>query len=208
MDYSEGLQHYRWQEKLGKKTVARIGLVRSVSTIHTNDHNRSLLLQELASLLEFPVDFHSLQKEIRVSDVKTLTDFTHIHQHQDDLLDFTHTAALVDAMDIIISVDTSVAHLAGAMGKTVCILLPYAPDYRWMLDRPGSPWYPSATLFRQPTMDDWECVIAVIREIVIKLAREFTSEFSFSIYWIFGVYFRFIYLVTFQYISLPKYIKQ
>ena len=103
-----------------------------------------------------------------MSDVKTLTDFSHIHQHQDDLLDFTHTAALVDAMDIIISVDTSVAHLAGAMGKTVCILLPYAPDYRWMLDRPVSPWYPSATLFRQPTMDDWEFVIAVIIEIVIK----------------------------------------
>ena len=93
----------------------------------TNDHKRSLLLQQLSSLLELPVEFHSLQKEVRAVDVKTLIDFPHIHQHQEDLLDFSDTAELVDAMDIIILVDTSVAHLAGAMGKKVFILLPYAP---------------------------------------------------------------------------------
>jgi ADP-heptose:LPS heptosyltransferase len=157
----------QWQEKLGNKTVTRIGLVWSGSTIHKNDHNRSLLLQQLSSLLELPVEFHSLQKEIRAVDIKTLTDFPHIHQHQEDLLDFSDTAALVDAMDIIISVDTSVAHLAGAMGKKVCVLLPYAPDYRWMLDRPESPWYPSATLFRQPAIDDWESVVAEIRKLLL-----------------------------------------
>jgi tetratricopeptide (TPR) repeat protein len=167
--YADEDKKQQWQEKLGNKTVTRKGLVWSGSTIHKNDHNRSLLLQQLASLLELPVEFHSLQKEVRAVDIKTLTDFPHIHQHQEDLLDFADTAALVDAMDIIISVDTSVAHLAGAMGKKVCVLLPYAPDYRWMLDRTDSPWYPTATLFRQPAIDDWESVVAEIREVTIKL---------------------------------------
>ena len=70
-------------------------------------------------------------------------------------------------MDIIISVDTSVAHLAGAMGKKVFILLPYAPDYRWMLDRTDSPWYPSVTLFRQPAIDDWDSVVVEIKQLLI-----------------------------------------
>jgi tetratricopeptide (TPR) repeat protein len=156
-----------WQEKLGKQTVTRIGLVWSGSTGHKNDHNRSLLLQQLASLLELPVEFYSLQKEVRAVDIDTLIAFHHIHQHQDDLLDFSDTAALVDAMDIIISVDTSVAHLAGAMGKKVFILLPYAADYRWMLDRTDSPWYPTATLFRQPALDDWESVVVEIKQLLI-----------------------------------------
>lgn len=142
-------------------------MVWSGSSTHNNDHNRSLLLQQLYSLLELPVEFHSLQKEVRTVDIKTLTEFPSIHQHQDDLQDFSDTAALVDAMDIIISVDTSVAHLAGAMGKKVFVLLPYAPDYRWMLDRRDSPWYPSATLFRQPALDDWESVIVEIKQLLL-----------------------------------------
>ena len=165
--YTNDDKKQHWQEKLGNKTVTRIGLVWSGSTGHKNDHNRSLLLLQLASLLELPVEFHSLQKEVRAVDIKTLIDLPHIHQHQGDLLDFSDTAALIDAMDIIISVDTSVAHLAGAMGKKVFILLPYAPDYRWMLDRTDSPWYSSATLFRQPALDDWESVIVEIKQLLI-----------------------------------------
>ncbi len=157
----------KWQEKLGKKTVTRIGLVWSGSPTQSNDHNRSLLLQRLTGILELPLEFHSLQKEVRVVDVKTLTDFPHIRQHQDDLKDFSDTAALIDAMDIIISVCTSVAHLAGAMGKKVFILLPYASDYRWMIDRTDSPWYPTATLFRQPALDDWETAIAEIKQLLV-----------------------------------------
>ena len=155
-----------WNKKLGKKILPRIGLVWSSSMEHKNDHNRSLLLKQLEALLELPVEFHSLQKEVREIDVNTLIDFHHIHQHQNDLLDFSDTAALVDAMDVVISVDTSVAHLTGAMGKKVCILLPYAPNYRWMLDRADSPWYPSATLFRQPAIGDWESVIAEVKQFL------------------------------------------
>ena len=167
--YADESKKKKWQKKLGKKTVTRIGLVWSGSNVHKNDHNRSLSLKQLDSLLGLPLDFHSLQKEIRAIDLDVLIAFPHIYQHQDDLHDFSDTAALVDAMDIIISVDTSVAHLAGAMGKTVFILLPYAPDYRWLLDKTDSPWYPTATLFRQPALNDWENVIAKLRGVLINM---------------------------------------
>ena len=164
--YADDQRKKRWNEKLGNKTVTRIGLVWSGSTWHENDHNRSLLLNQLTSLLVLPVEFHSLQKEVREIDIKTLTDFPKINQHQDDLLDLSDTAALIDEMDLVISVDTLVAHLSGAMGKKTFILLPYSPDYRWMLDRADSPWYPTATLFRQPSVGDWDSVISEIRQLL------------------------------------------
>ena len=164
--YADDQRKKRWNEKLGNKTVTRIGLVWSGSTWHKNDHNRSLLLNQLTSLLVLPVEFHSLQKEVREIDIKTLTDFPKINQHQDDLLDFSDTAALIDEMDLVISVDTAVAHLSGAMGKKTFILLPYSPDFRWMLDRADSPWYPTATLFRQPSVGDWDSVISEIRQLL------------------------------------------
>ena len=74
--------------------------------------------------------------------------------------------SLIDEMDLVISVDTAVAHLSGAMGKKTFILLPYSPDYRWMLDRADSPWYPTATLFRQPSVGDWDSVISEIRQLL------------------------------------------
>ena len=164
--YADDQRKKRWNEKLGNKTVTRIGLVWSGSTWHKNDHNRSLLLNQLTSLLVLPVEFHSLQKEVREIDIKTLTDFPKINQHQDDLLDLSDTAALIDEMDLVISVDTLVAHLSGAMGKKTFILLPYSPDFRWMLDRADSPWYPTATLFRQPSVGDWDSVISEIRQLL------------------------------------------
>jgi Tfp pilus assembly protein PilF len=164
--YADDQRKKRWNEKLGNKTVTRIGLVWSGSTWHKKDHNRSLLLNQLTSLLVLPVEFHSLQKEVREIDIKTLTDFPKINQHQDDLLDFSDTAALIDEMDLVISVDTAVAHLSGAMGKKTFILLPYSPDFRWMLDRADSPWYPTATLFRQPSVGDWDSVISEIRQLL------------------------------------------
>ena len=126
--YADDQRKKRWNEKLGNKTVTRIGLVWSGSTTHKSDHKRSLLLNQLTSLLVLPFEFHSLQKEIREIDVKTLTDFPKIHQHQDDQRDFSDAAALIDEMDLVISVDTAVAHLSGAMGKKTFILLPYSPS--------------------------------------------------------------------------------
>jgi hypothetical protein len=113
----------------------------------------------LASLLDLPVEFHSLQKEIRGEDAEYLRDEPRIVLHHDALHDFSDTAALIHEMDLVISVDTSVAHLAGALGRPLWILLPYAPDFRWMLGRNDSVWYPSATLFRQTGIGDWNSII-------------------------------------------------
>jgi hypothetical protein len=85
----------------------------------------------------------------------------------EELHDFSQTAALVANLDLLISVDTSVAHLAGAMGKPVWLLLPYLPDWRWLLDREDSPWYPTMRLFRQTTAGDWA---GVIQKVVEQLA--------------------------------------
>jgi ADP-heptose:LPS heptosyltransferase len=160
--FSDKIKREYWNKKLSKKTKPRIGLVWSGSASHKNDKNRSLLLKDLEPIVQLPFDFHSLQKEVRENDQKTLFEFEQIHQHQNELNDFSDTAALIDEMDLIISVDTSVAHLAGALGKDVWILLPYHPDYRWMLDRNDSPWYPTCTLFRKSKIDDWSDVVLEI----------------------------------------------
>jgi hypothetical protein len=157
-----------WQDKLGIKTKPRVALVWSGSKGHKNDHNRSLPLRELLPLVDDCGEWISLQTEVRGTDVDLLasrTDIRHVGEH---LKDFADTAAMIELMDLVVTVDTSVAHLAGAMGKPVWLLLPYNPDWRWLLDRNDSPWYPSARLFRQREIGNWA---AVIDEVKSELRR-------------------------------------
>ena len=89
-----------------------------------------------------------------------------------DLRDFAETAALIDNLDLVITIDTSVAHLAGAMGKPVWVLLPFMPDWRWMLDRTDSAWYPTMRLFRQPKIADWDTPLQQLVEALLAFAAE------------------------------------
>jgi ADP-heptose:LPS heptosyltransferase len=116
----------------------------------------------LARILDVDATFVSLQKEPRPADRATL-DRSEIVDLTVHLTDFAETAALVSCLDLVITVDTSVAHLAGALGRPTWILLPYTPDYRWLLDRDDSPWYPSVRLFRQDETRDYACVINRVR---------------------------------------------
>lgn len=150
----------QYKKILGQTKQKRIGLVWSGSTKHENDANRSLSLDAFDELLQLDVQWHSLQKEYRLHDEGLLHQYSQLAQHQDTIQDFSDTAALIECMDLVITVDTSVAHLAGAMGKPVWILIPFAPDYRWLLEREDSPWYPNATLFRQPALHDWDSVLS------------------------------------------------
>jgi tetratricopeptide (TPR) repeat protein len=147
-----------WAQRLGAKTKARVGLVWSGSALHENDHNRSLTLQQLLPHLPQGYEYVSLQKEVREVDVSVLNSSA-IRHYGERLEDFTDTAALCDLMDLVISVDTSVAHLSGAIGKSTWILLPYASDWRWLLDRHDSPWYESMKLYRQDESRNWLSVL-------------------------------------------------
>ncbi len=155
-----------WRERLGIKGSPRIGLAWSGNPQHKNDRNRSTALRTFEPLLGLDCEYHALQKEIRAEDKLALAEFTDIQAHEDQLKDFADTAALVAELDLVITVDSSVAHLAGAMGKAVWILLPYDPDYRWLTARSDSPWYPTVRLFRQHSIGDWEGVIRDISSVL------------------------------------------
>ena len=152
----------KWSDRLRPKSKPRVGIVWSGSSVHKNDHNRSIALEQILGAV--PEGYHlvSLQKEVRENDLDVLEQSKQIQHFGAELDDFTDTAALCELMDVIVSVDTSVAHLAGAMGKPVNLLLPYDPDFRWLLNRCDSPWYPSITLFRQGPERLWEPVLMEI----------------------------------------------
>jgi tetratricopeptide (TPR) repeat protein len=162
------LAHWRDRLPVGKQ---RAGFVWSGSPAHKNDTNRSIPLARLAPLFEsLPFACFSLQREMRDADRDTLQRLPNLTDLGSDLADFAETAAVIAMLDVVVSVDTSVAHLAGAMGKPAVILLPHAADFRWLRDRRDTPWYPTAKLLRQPAFGDWDSVIAgladQLREIV------------------------------------------
>ena len=147
-----------WADRLPDARL-RVGLAWAGNPQHSNDHNRSIGLRRLAPLFEIEgVTMVSLQKEPPAADRATLADLAGRVETValDDVYD---TASLVSALDLVISVDTSVCHLAGALGRPTWLLLPFAPDWRWLLDREDSPWYPTMRLFRQRQPADWTDVV-------------------------------------------------
>ena len=147
-----------WERRLGSPSKPRIGLVWSGNALDRNDTQRSVSLYALLPHLPPRFEYICLQKELRPSDQEALQ-ASSVRFVGAEIQDFSDTAALCDLVDLVISVDTSVAHLAGALGKPTWILLPYAPDWRWMLDRDDSPWYPSAKLYRQDRDRSWTPVL-------------------------------------------------
>ena len=153
-----------WRDRLGEGRP-RVGFVWSGSTSHKNDANRSILLARLAALLkDLPIRCFSLQNELRDADRETLREAPQLVHFGSELADFADTAAVISLLDVVVSVDTAAAHLAGALAKPVIVLLPYAADFRWMRERGDSPWYPTAKLLRQPAFGDWDSVIARLRD--------------------------------------------
>ncbi len=156
-----------WQNRLGVKNLPRIGLVWSGSKEHENDCERSIPLATLLPLLNRNAEFYSLQKEYRQTDTEALLlHKDRLRDYSEELGDFGDTAALIEQMDLVISVDTAAAHLACALGKHVWILLPYTVDFRWFTDREDSPWYPTARLFRQPAFHAWEPVVEQLNTVL------------------------------------------
>ncbi len=163
----------RWQRVLGEKRRPRIGLAWSGNSVHKNDVNRSIELAQLMAHLPRQFQYVSLQKDVRERDQPTLQANREILNLADELHDFAETAALCECLDLVITVDTSVAHLSGATGTKTWILLPFVPDWRWLLDRCDSPWYPSTRLYRQKQAGDWGGLLGQVRSDLI---QSFTSS--------------------------------
>ena len=148
----------KWKSILGEKTRARVGLVWSGSATHTNDAKRSLPLGQLLAYLPDGVDYIALQKEVRVSDAVDLKK-SKVKNFSSEINNFQDTAAICQQLDLVISVDTSVAHLSASLACNTWVLLPQVPDWRWFLNRDDSPWYPTVRLFRQEQQGDWNQVL-------------------------------------------------
>ena len=159
-----------FQGRLPAGAKPRIGVAWRGSPTHGHDLSRSIGFDQIRPMLSEAAQWISLQKQVRPADAEALRAFGRMTAFDDDLSDFSDTAALIDLLDLVITVDTSVAHLAGALGKPVWILLPYLPDWRWLLDRADSPWYPSARLFRQTKPGDWD---GVIEQVAVELAARY-----------------------------------
>jgi hypothetical protein len=149
-----------WRARVGDGF--KVGLVWQGNAAHRNDRDRSLPLADLLAAMPPGVALHSLQKDCAHADCAVLAK-SGVIDASSRLADFSDTAALAGLMDLVITVDTSVAHLAGALGVKTWLLLAYANDWRWLTGRDDTPWYPTMRLFRQPTFNDWDTVIARVK---------------------------------------------
>ena len=152
-----------WRNKLGTKSKFRVGIVWSGKQEYKNDLNRSLIFSQIIPYLSPHAEYICLQKEMRDIDKESFKQYCQIRYLGNELEDFTDTAGLVENMDLVISVDTSVAHLAASLNIPTWILLSYSPDWRWLLERDSSPWYKSVKLYRQEKIGDWDGVLKCIK---------------------------------------------
>lgn len=170
-----------WKEKIGRLTKhpdnLRVGIVWGGNPEHGNDRRRSMPFGNVQQLLQLPgVELYSLQKGKPLEDLKTLPPGSTLHNLGDDCHDFADTAAAISALDLVISVDTSVVHLAGAMGHPTWTLLAHTPDWRWLMEREDSPWYPGMRLFRQPSAGDWNSVMQKMASELLMLREQKTRK--------------------------------
>lgn len=165
-----------WQQLLGPARRLRIGLNWCGDADNKYDRLRSIPLYAMAPLLQMEVEWHSLQKEFRREDHIMLKRFPMLECHHPALTDLTETAGLIMQMDLVISVDTAVAHLAAALGKTVWLLLPHQAHFRWLQHRQDSPWYPGMRLFRQGAEEPWENVIDQVHQAITDLLSNRPGE--------------------------------
>ena len=154
-----------WRARLDALPAPRVAIAWSGRATHANDRNRSIALESLAPLIERSrASFISIQRDLRETDAGVLARLPQVTHVGAELDDFEDSAAVATLADLVITVDTAVAHLAGALGRPTWILLPFCPDWRWMLDRDDSPWYPTVRPFRQPAPGDWDSVIARVEQ--------------------------------------------
>jgi tetratricopeptide (TPR) repeat protein len=161
-----------WRERVASLPGKRIAIAWAGHARHANDRNRSVELDRLAPLLAIDgVSFLSIQRDLRDGDAERLSRHPNVTHVGADLNDMGETAALLSCVDLTIAVDTSVVHLAGALGRDAWVMLPFAADWRWGVSEERSAWYPPLRLFRQSAHSDWDGVIARLRDALAEFAR-------------------------------------
>ncbi len=175
--FADAAKLAQWSARLDALPRPRVAFAWSGNPSHDNDRNRSIAFARLAPLIAAPLipsplagegregaSFVSVQRELRREDAAALAGETRVMHLGAELEDFSDTAAILALCDLVIAVDTAVVHLAGAMGRPVWVLLPFAPDWRWTRDGETTPWYPTARLFRQTSLGDWDGVLARVAD--------------------------------------------
>jgi hypothetical protein len=160
----------RWRARLAGLPRPLVALVWAGRPTHVNDANRSLTLAQLAPLAHSGVTFLSIQKGPAAAQAASPPPGMSIISLSDEIRDFEDTAAILANADLLISVDSSPVHLAGALGRPAWVMLPFVPDWRWLLERADTPWYLRTRLFRQPSRGDWDSVMAAIAPELALLA--------------------------------------
>ncbi len=169
--YAEAAKTAYWRDRVDSGYF-RVGLVWSGSELHGNDRNRSCPLRHFSALTKIKgVKLYGLQKDPAARQIEELAADMAVISLGEEFEDFADTAGAVENMDLVISVDTSMLHLAGAMGKAVWALLPFVPAWQWMLERPDSPWYPTMRLFRQDRQGDWRGLFEQVARMLHKLVN-------------------------------------
>ena len=160
----------KWRNKIvSENSDFRIGVAWSGNPAKATDRYRSCPLQFFQPIAGMEdITLYSLQKGEASQQAREFPESVKLVDFTDEIHDFLDTASFIENLDLVITVDTAVAHLAGALGKPVWILLPFVPDWRWMKDREDSPWYPTMRLFRQPSIGDWQSVISQVEEALKK----------------------------------------
>jgi hypothetical protein len=154
-----------WRERLGRQRAPRVGLSWAGSKLNASyNARRSIPLEALRFLADLECELISLQQPIPKADRTAMRAMPRLNLLGESLKDFVEIAAVIENLDLVIAVDSSIAHLAGALGKPVWLLLCYAADWRWLTDRKDSPWYPSIQLFRQTKPGDWNDVVEDVQK--------------------------------------------
>src|SRR5262249_1953457 len=153
-----------WRARIGSEAGLKVGIAWAGSPVHRHDRHRSIPIERLKPLFEVAgARFFSLQVGGRAADLGGIEPVP-VTDLSGELTDFGETAAAIANLDLVIAADTALAHLAGALNRPVWTLLPFAPDWRWLLARSDSPWYPSMRLFRQTRPGEWDDAIAAVRQ--------------------------------------------
>jgi hypothetical protein len=163
---------------LSKKSAQKlnVGIAWAGNPDFDGDRDRSILLENILPVTRIDgIEYFSLQKDLRHDDDELLNANPHIVRVDKEINDFEDTAAIIMSLDLVISSDTSVVNLAGALGRPVWVLLPFRSDWRWLLDRDDTPWYPTARLFRQTKMSDWTTVVGEVSAALKQFVDHWSS---------------------------------